>query len=76
MAIIHVSFCFPGTAIGTYGSGVQSYSDFISKFEDKANIVLFNQVNKYTLSKIAFVLLFSLLHKDDRHEVLLFPPSG
>lgn len=34
-----------GTAIGTYGSGIQSHSDFISKTKNKENVVVFQQVN-------------------------------
>lgn len=40
-----MSKCVSGTAIGTYGSGIQSHSDFISKTKDKANVVIFEQVN-------------------------------
>ena len=46
---------FLGTAIGTYGSGIQSHSDFISKTKDKANTVVFKQVNLKFESTRAFL---------------------
>ena len=52
---------FLGTAIGTYGSGIQSHSDFISKTKDKANTVVFKQVNlkfETALSQLISISLF------------------